>query len=54
MSEDNLVMVNFEKYCRTCKYEKLDEFVNPCNECLEIPVNEATDKPYMWEKKEKR
>ncbi len=51
MNGDNLVMVDFEKYCKTCKYEKLAESVDPCNECLEVPMNEATDKPYMWEEK---
>lgn len=45
--------VDFEKYCKTCKYEKLDGFQSPCNECLENSMNIQTSKPTEWVKKEK-
>lgn len=42
--------VFFDAYCGTCKYCDLDEFLSPCNECLENPVNNETHKPVNWEK----
>ena len=43
--------VLFDKYCKTCKHEKLDETEDPCNECLENPVNLYSQKPVKWEEK---
>lgn len=44
--------VDFEKYCKTCKYEKLEEKFDPCNECLDEPVNLQSGKPVRWEPKD--
>ena len=44
--------VDFNRYCSTCNHEGTDEKDKPCNECLENPVNEFSDKPVMWEEKE--
>lgn len=52
MSEEYLE-VNFEKYCKTCKYEKLEENCDPCNECLDYGCNTDSRKPVMWEEKKK-
>ena len=49
---DSYKEVNFEKYCKTCKNEKLEEFKDPCNECLTIACREETEKPECWEEKE--
>lgn len=46
---DNCQFVDFKKYCKTCKNEKLRETKNPCNECLDYPINEGTSKPVKWE-----
>lgn len=43
--------VDFEKYCKTCKYEKLEGFQSPCNECLENSMNIQTSKPTEWVEK---
>ena len=43
--------VHFEKYCKTCKYEKLSEQDDPCYDCLNNPVNEDSHKPVRWEEK---
>lgn len=43
--------VDFEKYCKTCKYEKLEGFQSPCNECLENGMNIQTSKPSEWVEK---
>ena len=26
--------VDFKKYCPLCKFEKLEEWKDPCNECM--------------------
>lgn len=50
---DELYMeVFFNKYCKTCKYRKVDGDVEPCNECLEHPVNLYSHKPVKWENKD--
>ncbi len=41
--------VYFHEYCKTCKYEKLSESEDPCNECLEYPMNAYSHKPVNWE-----
>lgn len=45
--------VYFHKYCKTCKYEKLEEKHDPCNECLEQGMNVHTRKPANWKEKDK-
>lgn len=40
--------VRFDLYCKTCKYYKLDESEDPCNECLNEPSNEDSHKPVNW------
>lgn len=49
----NAKFVDFEKYCKTCKYEKKKDTDNPCNECLDTCAREGTDKPERWREKEK-
>ena len=41
--------VNFEKYCNTCTYKKLSENKDPCEECLDNPVNLNSSKPIKWD-----
>lgn len=45
--------VCFDKYCKTCKHEKLAETEDPCNECLDNPTNLYSHKPVKWEDKKK-
>lgn len=51
--ENEYKEVRFDQFCKTCKYEKLDEAKDPCNECLEDFMNLYSSKPVNWEEKEK-
>lgn len=44
--------VDFEQYCKTCKYADRDERYIPCCYCLEDPILPNTKKPACWEEKE--
>lgn len=41
-------IVDFNKYCKTCKYSDVDEWEDPCNECLHNPVKEDSRKPVNY------
>lgn len=49
--EDHELFVEFEKYCKTCQYEKLKETDTPCDECLEHPVNHESHKPFHYKER---
>lgn len=53
VSDEELREVDFETYCKTCKYEKSLEIDRPCCDCLEEPVNLYSRKPVKWETKDK-
>lgn len=53
MNHDVYREVDFEKYCKTCRYCDLDEKFDPCNECLEEGYNIESEKPIKWEENEK-
>lgn len=44
-------IVDFEKWCATCKHQTDEETEEPCNTCLDNPVNEDSRKPICWEEK---
>lgn len=46
--------VEFEKYCKTCKYSELSESEEPCWDCLENPVNVHSHKPINWEEADEK
>jgi hypothetical protein len=50
--EEMYFEVDFHKYCKTCKHEKLDETKDPCNECLDQPKNLYSCKPVNYKEKE--
>lgn len=50
--ENDYKEVYFDQYCKTCKYEKRPEKDEPCNECLDNPVNLYSNKPIKYEQKE--
>lgn len=52
MNDNNMREVRFDLYCGTCIYDKLEGWKSPCNDCLEIGMNEGTDKPVCWKGKE--
>ena len=40
--------VYFDQYCKTCKYKDTKETEDPCDECLNEPVNLYSHKPTKW------
>ena len=43
--------VDFGKYCNLCKHKDLEDFKDPCNECLEHPTATGTEVPVNYKKK---
>lgn len=41
--------VRFDIYCPKCKYKKTPEVMDPCNECLDYPMNINTEKPIHYQ-----
>ena len=39
-------------YCKTCKHRKTPPDEEPCNECLDEPVNLNSYRPVNYEEKE--
>ena len=48
MDETDMI-VEYEKWCPLCKYEKVSEYVMPCFACLDEPINTNTTKPIRFE-----
>lgn len=46
--------VDFEKYCETCKHKDLKGYKDPCNDCLDNPVNSNSQKPIYYEENENK
>lgn len=44
--------VYFFEYCSSCEYSDKGENDDPCDECLEYPVNQNSHKPVNWKKKD--
>lgn len=40
--------VNFHEWCPKCEYFKLEEYEDPCHECLNEPVNDDSRKPMQF------
>lgn len=45
--------VHYHDYCNKCKHEKVKDTDDPCNECLENPINLYSSKPINFEEKDK-
>lgn len=52
--DDNEKMVEFHKFCDSCKHADVKEWEDPCHECLSEPTNVASIKPINYEEKEKK
>ena len=50
--EESYKEVYFDQYCKTCEHEKLKETDDPCDECLNNPVNLYSHKSVNYKKKE--
>lgn len=42
-------IVKFDEYCHKCKNKDTPETDDPCDECLRVPVREATRMPEKYE-----
>ena len=47
-------IVEFDKYCPTCRWKNRSEHFSICNECLTNPARIDSHKPECYEKKEKK
>lgn len=45
----NTKEVYFNTYCIKCKHKNLDEWLDPCHECLSNPSNINSHKPVKFE-----
>lgn len=45
--------VRYDLYCSRCEHKDLEDFKDPCNDCLEEFTNDGTDKPRYFEEKGK-
>ena len=43
--------VYFHEHCKTCKHAKKKETEEPCDECLNEPINLHSHKPVKWAEK---
>lgn len=43
--------VYFGDYCKACRFESCPESEDPCDECLEYPVNLYSHRPVNWKGK---
>lgn len=49
---DNERIVSFDLYCHKCKYADYHEEEEPCCDCLDVPINDETDRPLYYKEKE--
>lgn len=43
-------IVDFQ-YCKTCEYKDTKDFLDPCHECLNNPVNTNSQRPVNYKEK---
>ena len=48
MDENRYMEVDFKTYCAKCKYKNTAEVMDPCNECLDYPMNENSRVPIKY------
>lgn len=46
--------VRYDKYCAKCKNSNIAGYEEPCNECLDNPMNLYSQKPIKFEEKENK
>lgn len=40
--------VDYHDFCPKCKHKNVEDVKDPCNECLDNPVNEHSVKPVCY------
>lgn len=52
MNQANPKMAEYENYCKKCEHWEVPDHEDPCNECLDYPVNHTgSRKPVNWKEK---
>ena len=51
MNTENMKIVDFNTYCKICRYKNTDEAERPCSECLAEPARQYSQKPLKFEEK---
>lgn len=46
-------IVDFE-YCKTCEHKETKDFLDPCHECLNNPVNINSQRPVNYKEETKK
>lgn len=49
--DDSYKEVYFGEYCKTCEYCDKAEYEDPCDDCLNEPVNTYSHKPVFYKEK---
>ena len=44
--------VHFHEYCETCVHSEVKDVDEPCDECLDNPMNLHSHKPVNWKEDE--
>lgn len=52
--ESKLKIVEFDKYCGTCKFKDNSEIQEPCSDCLSITARSDSHKPEYYESTEEK
>lgn len=45
-------IIQYDKWCSKCKYEKTEEISEPCNECLTESARFQNSRPLNFKEKE--
>ena len=49
MNEEGFKEVYYHQYCKQCKHKDVKDTDDPCNECLDEPINQYSHKPVKFE-----
>lgn len=52
--ENNTKLVEFDKWCKSCKFFTVSPSREPCDTCLGIPARDNSHKPEKWQEKTSR
>ena len=49
--DENMKLVEFDKYCPTCQNKNTEDSEDPCNECLAEGARQYSHKPLRYVEK---
>ena len=52
MDINGMQEVNFDVYCEKCEHKEVKDTDDPCNECLDYPINQNSHKPVNYKSKD--